>query len=457
MTRAVEHKLESDPIRDDAGDDSRLIKDERWALVQRIVSSDGFQRAAQLRNIMLFISRRALLQPDQPIREHDIAQDVLGRRADFDPSSDNIVRVQISQLRRRLSQYFESEGRAESWRVTLPRGSYKPVFLAHLSDQPRMLEQSDPRHPNFPADAPSYDPSHYVNAERQLRSYKILCFVLCGVLLLFSVGLWSSRLKTPLLREDRSTEQIERNPFLSPLLSDKYDISIVLPDMSLTVIQNLLKEDVAVADYIKGFPDAQLEGVNDREERNALEVLASKRSTSFSEALVAAEFMYSLRQVGARAVLRYARDLHTRDFNDGSSIILGSRRSNPWTLLFSEKDNYQFVEDAPEKGFYFKNANPAAGQQPIYVPDVLPKAEMVSYVDITLRPNLTGTGHVLLINGSDVQATESAAHYILAGHFPAKLQSRPGNRPQSIEVFLRGKHVNGEDNTSFEVLDIRTQ
>lgn len=68
-----------------------LEHDPRWLLVGRVLASKGFHRADQLRKILLYVSRSAILQPDQVLHEYDIACEVLQRRSNFDPANDNIV------------------------------------------------------------------------------------------------------------------------------------------------------------------------------------------------------------------------------------------------------------------------------------------------------------------------------------------------------------------------------
>jgi hypothetical protein len=108
----------------------KAIDYERWKLVQRIVASPGFQRAAQLRAMLQYVAEFAILHQGDSLHEYDIARDVLGRRSDFDPASDNIVRVQASHLRRKLEQYFVAEGLSEPLVLTIPKSSYVPHFQA---------------------------------------------------------------------------------------------------------------------------------------------------------------------------------------------------------------------------------------------------------------------------------------------------------------------------------------
>ena len=59
----------------------------------------------------------------------EIGKHVLRRRqSHFDPNTDNIVRVQARYLRKKLEEYFSSEGRDEPVLLTIPKGTYVPRF-----------------------------------------------------------------------------------------------------------------------------------------------------------------------------------------------------------------------------------------------------------------------------------------------------------------------------------------
>lgn len=101
-------------------DEQFLEADSRWALVRRIVASEGFERASQLRGMLFYVSKLAILRPNENPSKHYIACNILGRRPEFDPANDNIVRAQFSNLRHKLQHYFDTEGRNEPLILTVP-------------------------------------------------------------------------------------------------------------------------------------------------------------------------------------------------------------------------------------------------------------------------------------------------------------------------------------------------
>src|ERR1019366_10373764 len=110
-------------------DPPRLAEhDGRWPLVLRIAASRQFTKAPQLQDILIYICRRALTDPAASIKEYEIGCNALGRKQDFNPNEDNIVRVQISHLRKKLDEYFATDGKDEPLLITVPKGAYVPRF-----------------------------------------------------------------------------------------------------------------------------------------------------------------------------------------------------------------------------------------------------------------------------------------------------------------------------------------
>jgi hypothetical protein len=63
------------------------------------------------------------------ITEYAVAVEALGRRAEFNPQSDTIVRVTAHQLRKRLQEVYEGEGAGRPVHILIPPGQYAPSFV----------------------------------------------------------------------------------------------------------------------------------------------------------------------------------------------------------------------------------------------------------------------------------------------------------------------------------------
>src|SRR5882757_4139398 len=63
------------------------------------------------------------------IKEYSIAVHALGRSQNFDPQVDTIVRVTAHTLRKRLEEYYRTEGAEHALHICLPTGRYIPNFI----------------------------------------------------------------------------------------------------------------------------------------------------------------------------------------------------------------------------------------------------------------------------------------------------------------------------------------
>ena len=99
------------------------------AELERILASDVFSRSRQLRRFLSFIVEQRLAGSGHSLKESVIAHELYGKGTDFDGGADPVVRVDARRLRDKLREYYE--GRSEPVLISLPKGSYVPVFEAN--------------------------------------------------------------------------------------------------------------------------------------------------------------------------------------------------------------------------------------------------------------------------------------------------------------------------------------
>src|SRR5215831_11733483 len=96
--------------------------------LERILESSGFVRNERMSRFLRFVVERHLEGKDQELKETVIAIEVFGRRPDFDPKQDPVVRTEAARLRARLSEYYLNGGKADTLVIELPKGGYVPRF-----------------------------------------------------------------------------------------------------------------------------------------------------------------------------------------------------------------------------------------------------------------------------------------------------------------------------------------
>ncbi|WP_106754930.1 hypothetical protein [Pannonibacter carbonis] len=110
--------------------------------LHKILTSPEFASADQLRAFLRYVVEAAVgAQGQEPaqavtLKGYTIATEALGRGADFNPTTDPIVRVEAARLRKRLQDYYAGTGRDDPIRIDIPKGSYAPQFVLPKSQQP---------------------------------------------------------------------------------------------------------------------------------------------------------------------------------------------------------------------------------------------------------------------------------------------------------------------------------
>ena len=413
--------------------------------MHRVAASRHLAKAPQLREILVYVSHRALGEHAVTISEQEIGRKVLGRRPDFNPNEDNIVRVQIRHLRKKLEDYFSMEGAAEPLVLTIPKGSYLPHF------EPR------PEHPAQDAIVSAEVPAATVTvpgAELPLRqpwiSWRTAALVVLLLAAAFAAVVWWKHRTAP--RPASAAEEAQparEDPLWSRVFSPRRQTSIVVADTNLVMVQDILDTDIPLGEYLKGgYPEKLIGSIPNRELQSALRLIAARQYTSLGDANLAARFMDLGRRYGAQTNLRYSRYVSVREFKTGNFVLVGSRRGIPWEQLFESQLNFDLEEDHATRHYHLRNKSPLPGERFVYGVSSGGRAHEATYADIALLPNLTGTGNVLILSGIDMAATEAAGELVTSADFGATLtrllNSRAGQPAASfIEILLEAKVTAG--------------
>jgi TolB-like protein/Flp pilus assembly protein TadD len=148
--------------------DEPSAADIRTELAHVLVGA-GFARNARMSRFLTFLVDRHLEGRDEELKESLIAHEVFGRRPDYDPKQDSIVRTEAARLRGRLAEHYAGAGRHSSVIVDIPKGGYVPVF----------------RYREVPIDDAARPA-----AARRAQSHGLLA-VLCAAIVLGGAAWWS--------------------------------------------------------------------------------------------------------------------------------------------------------------------------------------------------------------------------------------------------------------------------
>lgn len=98
------------------------------AALERMLSSEMFRDSPQLTAFLRFVTEAELRGESERIKGYTIGVEALGRRENFDPQTDPIVRVEATRLRRTIERYYAGPGASDPVIIALSPGSYVPSF-----------------------------------------------------------------------------------------------------------------------------------------------------------------------------------------------------------------------------------------------------------------------------------------------------------------------------------------
>src|SRR5438477_12019154 len=116
------------------------------AEIEKLIASHALHGSESLCKLLRYLGKQAVEHPGVPVKEYQIATEVFGRQADFDPQLDSMVRVQAGRLRSKLAEYYSSEGTNDTTIVEVPKGSYAVMIHDRSAIAPHNGAASDAHH-----------------------------------------------------------------------------------------------------------------------------------------------------------------------------------------------------------------------------------------------------------------------------------------------------------------------
>jgi len=433
--------------------------DERRALIERVAASTHFRRSARLRDFLLYVGKQSLKDGCRPeINEQEIGVRVFGRPSSYDRSQDNIVRVNATELRKRIELYFATEGAQESLVLEIPRGAYKTVFHRRLPEtqnqiQDQTQEQTQDRLSLPPQAPPLENPAPVVGKDPVIRlhilwgAWSLALAIACLVLFLqnrtmrHAIYTWDGKPAVAALWTD----------FVRP----HQEIDIVLPDSSVSFAEEMIGQPMPLSDYLNHNYMRLPQSLNLSPERiRDLNGIFSHNLVTMGD-FHAAQQILALTPLSPSLHLTYSRFYTADSIKRNSFILIGGKKANPWVRLFDDQMNFSLDYDNEHAQSFIANRRPHAGEQTSYAAAMDPNT-FIGYSVIAYLPNPSRTGNVMILAGTDSDATSAAAEFLTSEEPLSKFQSTLHLRKfPYFEVLLKTSRLSG---TSFsaEPLAYRT-
>ena len=417
-----------------------------------ILAGEEFCSSRRSSELLRHIVDRALIGDVESLKERLLGMDIFHRRSDYDTSSDAIVRVTASDVRRRLATFY-TEHPVQPMRISLPLGSYVPDFIPlteyEVSSRKAKLEHAPARLSNISgmvhiASEPAVPLAETGKQHlRWLTTPAALILCVCIVLAL-SAGWWlrGATHGRSFSLDDHSYAFY--NDLLGPIgEKSKGGTEIVLTNPHVLLYLGLNNAGPALGENPKDLPVPQAmasvlnQTANDNEASFPFHhiFVDSSNYTGLGEATAAYGLARLLQATNRSARLTGVRFLNWDDAREEQLVILGAPHESEFAQSTLSAANFTIGYDS------IHNAHPLPGEQVDYSKSGQ-GGMLEDYGLIWMTTSPSGT-RVLVLAGLSSSGTAGVGEFFCDPERmePIYKQLRAGSKtgafPQSWQVLLR--------------------
>jgi hypothetical protein len=230
---------------------------------------------------------------------------------------------------------------------------------------------------------------------------------------------------------------------------------VVLPDDSVSVIEDLLRHPIQLEDYLSRNYMLQIQDSNLSSDRKGdLQQVFNHNLITFGGVRAAQEVMGDM-PAKAAPNLTLSRYYTSDALKRNNVVLIGGRKANPWVHLFDDRMNFITDYDYEEGHAFIGNQHPKPGEQARYAPPSYPNA-LLGYTVLAYLPNPGGAGKAIILAGTDSDATAASAEFLTSEERLESLQSlfHVQTLPY-FELLLKTSRLSGTSFSS-EIIAYRT-
>lgn len=392
-----------------------LDAEECWALLERIAASTQLRRATRLQELLYYLGKRSLRDHCETVHEQTVGVEVFGRSEGYDTSADNIVRTSVSELRKRVDAYFSAEGAGEALTMEIPRWNYVPLFKHRPVHAPALPEFPTSTEP-LTLEAPEAHGEAQAGAQpSQGLRFTLMATAAVAILLGFGCLFFWNQYRVASARYESLHHSLyawQYEPSVAglwaPILNAKPDTDIVLADASFGLLQDINKKSFSFYDYLSHSYVNQIQSRPLSPDLHAVIGRIAAWNLGSPDEFMLARRILALDPLGQNIHVYSARNYMPVLTKRNNVILIGGRISNPWDDLFEGQMNFtvKFLANEP---IMVVNRAPAAGERSSYS-----QTDSVQYCVVSYLPNPDHNGVVMLIEGTDAEATEAAGDFLMS-------------------------------------------
>jgi len=357
--------------------------------IDNIIKSHSLRGSESLCKLLQYLAKQSLYHPDAPLKEYQIATEVYGRPADFDPQSDSTIRVQAGRLRLKLAEYYAGEGAADPIVVKIPKGSY------HLTFEGRTVEPPGPQSVSALEPSPSSAVVATVPVGWRVAVILLLAGLTISLIVLGSL-LWNRKLPEPAMAAPNAPRSAgSLAAFWRPFTAGAEEPWVVFSNAAFV-----------------GRPETGMRYYNSREDSKSA---VYDHYTGVGEVLAIHALDDAFGALGRRILVKRGSLFTLDDVRNNNLIFVGSPSENLSLLDIPGTQEFVFqrVPSGARQGdLSIVSKHPKPGEASAYLasPSNVPLTE--DYSVVGLVPGIGAGRYVMILAGTTTFGTQGAVEFV---------------------------------------------
>jgi hypothetical protein len=391
-------------------------RDQCFQQIEKLTKSHSLHSSESLCKLLRYLAEHSLDHPGIALKEYQIATEVLGRPAGFDPQSDSTVRVQAGRLRVKLAEYYGQEGIDDPVLVEIPKGSYaltftlRPVKSGGPVIAAATVEQAEKKAPISSSN----------------RGWPVAVIVL-------SVLLASSFITSAIMLSQRPRIQSAAAQNAPPELALFWNRFVASPQQPWVIFSN--------GSFV-GRPET---GMRYFQPGSDQRTFILDHYTGVGEVLAIHQLDHAFELLNRPLRVKRGALFSLDDAKNNDLIFVGSPTENLTLLDIPGTEDFVFqrLDSGPRKGdLAVINVHPQPGEQKFFLGTPANQPTTDDYAIVSLLPGLDPSRSILILAGATTFGTQAAVEYVCReDDLKTLLQHLNVSTPADLKPFEAVLHV----------------
>lgn len=393
--------------------------------LDRITRSESLKRSRRLQEFLRYVSELTLAGEASRINEYLLGVEVFERGPNYNASEDSVVRRQAHALRRKLGEYYSSEGARDPILIEIPLGHYVPVFRRN--------------------DGASAAPSPPVELEGPPSEKRRFTWAMAAVgAAVVALSFWVGRASAPAPQSGiaNAAAQAPSGPVQElwsawlfaergPLLCLSSPLSAIVKDYAEPVPPHSQPPRLALPQELAG----RFRDVLGLSEGGYYYISPSTAEAKGGEALSAVQLANLFAAQGLPVRSTRSNLLTWEDFRGQNLVVFGHNEQSQWIDPLLEDYPLRLDATSGEQQRRIVNREPREGESGFFQIEYAPQpgAPTIEYALVSMLPGLDGLHELLVVSGLNTQATLMAVEFLVDEQRAAQLLDVLRNRAPEHE------------------------